>query len=82
MSAKIVRPDCFGKVKILFSDKISTKEIRFSDINSSNTDIRIIPYNDPSSGEHVNLTDYNFTWTTIKLTEYELDIQLNFTEPD
>ena len=41
----------------------------------------IIPYHDPSSSELVNLTTYNFTWTTTKLTEYELEIQLNFTEP-
>ena len=42
----------------------------------------MIPYRDPSSGELVNLTKYDFTWTTTKLTEYELEIQLNFTEPD
>ncbi len=42
----------------------------------------MIPYHDSSSGELVNLTKYDFTWTTTKLTEYELEIQLNFTEPD
>ena len=42
----------------------------------------MIPYRDPSSGELVNLTKYDFTWTTTKLTDYELEIQLNFTEPD
>ena len=48
LKSKISRLDCFGKLRIPFSDKISTKGINFSDINSSNTDIRIIPYNDPS----------------------------------
>ena len=42
----------------------------------------MIPYRDQSSGELLNLTKYNFTWSTTKLTEYELEIQLNFTEPD
>ena len=54
MSAKILRVDCFGKVKIPFSQKIMTKGIKLSDINSSNTDIRIIPYNDSSTGKFVN----------------------------
>ncbi len=53
-----------------------------SDINSSNTEIRLIPYRDFSSRELLNLTKYDFTWTKTKLTEYELEIQLNFTEPD
>ena len=34
------------------------------DINSSNTEIRILPYNDPMTGELVNLTKYNLNWTT------------------
>ena len=42
----------------------------------------MIPYRDPSSGELENLKKYDFTWTTTKLTEYELEIQLNITEPD
>ncbi len=42
----------------------------------------MIPYRDPSSGELVNLTKYNLTWSATKLTEFELEIQLNFTEPD
>ena len=69
-------------MRISFSEKILATGIKLSDINSSNTDIRIIPYRDPSSGELLNLTKYNFTWNTTGLTEYELEIQLNFTEPD
>ena len=64
LSAKIVRPDFFGKMKIAFSERISIKGINISHINSSNTDIRILPYIDPNSHEIVNLTKYNLTWKT------------------
>ena len=82
LKSKISRLDCFGKLRIPFSDKISTKGINFSDINSSNTDIRIIPYNDPSTQQAVNITKYNLTWITTQLTEQELEIQLDFEDPD
>ena len=74
LNAKIIRPDCFGKVRIPFSDKISTKDIKLSDINSYNTDIRIIPFCNPISDEDVNLTKYDLTWNATQLTEQELEI--------
>ena len=72
MNAIISQIDCFGKVKITFSNKISIYGIKFLDINSSNTDIRIIPFVKPEFHEVVNLTKYNMTWNTTKLTEYVL----------
>ena len=74
MSAKILRVDCFGKVKIPFSQKIMTKGIKLSDINSSNTDIRIIPYNDSSTGKFVNQSNFNLSWNATQITEQELEI--------
>ena len=62
LSAKIVRPDFFGKMKIAFSERISIKGINISHINSSNTDIRIIPFKDQTTSEIINLTKYNLTW--------------------
>ena len=46
MNAKIGPIDCFGKVKIYFSEKIVISGINMSDLNSSNTEIRIIPFVD------------------------------------
>ena len=45
-----------------------------SDINSSNTEIKIFPYYDKSTGELLNQSNYNLTWNTTKLTEEELEI--------
>ncbi len=45
-----------------------------SDINSSNTDIKIHPYYDKSNGEFLNLSNYDLTWNTTSLTEEELEI--------
>ncbi len=45
-----------------------------SDINSFNTEIKILPYYDKSNGEFLNLSNYNLTWNTTKLTEEELEI--------
>ena len=42
----------------------------------------MIPYVDKSSDDLVNLTKFNLTWTATKLTEKELEIQLNFSEPE
>ena len=58
MRANINRLDTFGKVKISYTQILSIVGIKASDINSSNTDIRIIPYYDPNSGEILNLTKY------------------------
>ena len=82
MSAKIYRPDSYGRVRIPFSEKISIKGIKSSDINSSNTDVKIFPYIDPSIGDLVDLSKYNLTWNATQLTEDELEIQLDFLEPD
>jgi len=68
-------------VKISFDQRLSIADIKASDINMSNTDINIIPYREPGSENLLNLTKYNLTWKAISLTEKELYIQLNFTEP-
>ena len=71
-------PNCYGKVRITFNQRISIEGINTLDINSSNTDIRILPYNDLSTGNLVDLSKYNLTWNTTKLTEQEIEIQLEF----
>ena len=53
-----------------------------SDINSSNTDIRILPYIDSNIGKVFDFKNYNLSWNTTRLTEYELEIQLYFENPD
>ena len=65
-------PNCYGKVRITFNQRISIEGIKSSDINSSNTDIRILPYINPTTHDFLNFSKYNLTWTTTKLTEYEL----------
>ena len=67
---------------IPFSEKISIIGIKSSDINSSNTEVEILPYIDPSTGDFLDLSKYNLTWNATKLTEEELEIQLDFEEPD
>jgi hypothetical protein len=61
-------------VRIPFSEKISIKGIKSSDINSSNTEIKILPYIDPSTGDLIDLSKYNLTWNATQLTEDELEI--------
>jgi hypothetical protein len=61
-------------MRIPFSEKISIKGIKSSDINSFNTEIKILPYIDPSTGGLVGLSNYNLTWQTTQLTEDELEI--------
>jgi hypothetical protein len=69
-------------VRIPFSEKISIKGIKSSDINSSNTEVKIIPSIDTSTGDLVDLSKYNLTWNVTQLTEEELEIQLDFEDPD
>ena len=59
---------------IPFSEKISIIGIKSSDINSSNTEVEILPYIDPSTGDFLDLSKYNLTWNATKLTEEELEI--------
>ena len=66
----------------MFNDSLSIKGITVNNINSSNTDIKIIPYSDQITREFINYTKYNLTWTATKLTQFELEIQLNFNEPE
>jgi hypothetical protein len=61
-------------MKITFSEKISIIGIESSDINSSNTEVRILPYIDPSIGDLIDLSKYNLTWNATQLTEDELEI--------
>jgi hypothetical protein len=82
LSAKILLPDCYGKLRIRFSQRILIKGINKSDINSSNTEIKILPYHDKRNGEFLNLSNYNLTWNTTNLTEEELEILLDFENPD
>jgi len=49
-------------MEILFSETINTEKLKISDINSSNTNITIIPYFNPFSEKIINLTKYNLTW--------------------
>jgi hypothetical protein len=69
-------------VRISFSERISIIGINSSDINLSNTEVKILPYIDPSTGDLIDLSKYNLTWNATKLTEEELVIQLDFQEPD
>jgi hypothetical protein len=69
-------------VRILFGEKISIKGIKSSDINSSNTEVEILPYINQITGNFLNLSKYNLTWNTTQLTEKELEIQIDFEEPD
>ena len=77
-----MRPDSYGRMRIPFSEKISIKGIKSSDINSSNTEVKILPYIDTITGDFVDLIKYCLTWHATKLTEEELEIQLDFEEPD
>jgi hypothetical protein len=69
-------------LRIPFSEKISIKGIKSSDINSSNTEVKILPYIYQNTGDLVDLSKYSLTWNVTKLTEEELEIQLDFEEPD
>jgi hypothetical protein len=51
-------------MRIPFSEKISIIGIKSSDINSSNTEIKILPYIDASTDDLVDLRKYNLTWNT------------------
>ncbi len=61
-------------MRIPFSEKISLKGIKSLDINSSNTEIRILPYIYPSTDDLVDLSKYNLTWHVTQLTDEELEI--------
>jgi hypothetical protein len=52
------------------------------DINSSNTEVKILPYINPSTGDLVDLSKYYLTWNVTQLTEEELEIQVDFLDPD
>lgn len=82
LKAKFKPSNVIGNVKISFSKRLTLSGIHTYYTNTSNTQFSIIPYRDPSSTYFLNSTKYNFTWTTTKLTEYFLEIQVNFTEPD
>ena len=69
-------------MKIPFSERISIQGLNISDINSSNTEIKILPYIDPSTENIVDLSKYNLTWNATKFTEQEIEIQLEFENPD
>jgi hypothetical protein len=78
----IISTSCYGQVEILFNDSIDIYKFELSQINSSNTDIMIIPYYNPILRADINYTQYNFTWNTTSITSYKLTIQLYFSEPD
>ena len=62
MTARVVSPSITGKMDILFNDTLSYEALNYSDINSSNTEIKILPYIVPGSTEVINLTKFNLTW--------------------
>ncbi len=65
-----------------FSERISIIGIKSSDINSSNTEVKILPHYDPSTSDLEDLSKYNLIWNVTQLTEEEIEIQLDFEEPD
>ena len=69
-------------MELLFNETIETKGINISHINSSNTEIKIIPYNDPFSDKPLNLTKYKLTWYVKSLKDRIMVIQLNFSDPE
>ena len=73
-------PGVTGNMDIIFNDTLFLEGITYSDINSSNTEIIIIPYIEPNSNELINLTKFNLTWESTALTSNKLSIQLNFSE--
>ena len=62
MTARIVPPSITGNMDIIFNDTLSQEGLTYSDINSSNTDIQILPYIEPGSNEVINKTKFNLTW--------------------
>ena len=60
----MLRPDSYGRMRIPFNEKISIIGIKSSDINSSNTEIKILPYIDASTDDLVDLSKYKLTWNT------------------
>lgn len=49
-------------MEFIFNDTIQTEGINISHINSSNTEIKILPKIDEFSDRLINLTKYNLTW--------------------
>ena len=69
-------------MELLFNENIHTEGINISNINSSNTEIKIIPYKDPLSEKLLNLTKYNLTWFVKSLKDRKMKIKLNLSDPD
>ena len=67
---------------LLFNETIYTIGINISHINSSNTEIKIIPYIDPVSEELINMSKYKLSWYVNSLQNRRMKILLNFSEPN
>ena len=64
-----------------FNDTLNLEGIEPSYINSTNTDIKILPYQDPNSNQTLNLTNYELTWETTELTKNRWKVKMNFSLP-
>ena len=49
-------------MEFIYNDTIQIEGINISHINSSNTEIKIIPFSDKFSVKLINMTKYNLTW--------------------
>ena len=65
-----------------FNDTLDLEGIVPSYINSTNTNIKILPYQDPNSNQTLNLTKYELTWETTQLTKNRWKVKMNFSEPN
>ena len=82
MASRIASVDSLSNMEIEFNDTLDLEGIEPSDINYTNTNITILPYQNPNSNETYNCTKYAFTWKTISLNKNTLKVKMNFTEPN
>ena len=69
-------------MELVFNQNINTEAINISQINSSNTEIKIIPFIDPVSEKFFNLSKYDLTWYVKSLEINRMKILLNFSDPN
>ena len=66
--------DSYGIMVIYLNDSIILDGINVADINSTNTDIKLIPYIDQIFNYKINQSLFDFSWKAIKLTKNKLRI--------
>ncbi len=74
ITARVEPPSVTGEMDIIFNDTLFLEGITYSDINSSNTEIVILPYIELGSSLVTNLSKFNLTWESIALTKNKLSI--------